>query len=164
MYMSMLSLSSDTPEEGIRSLYRWCEPPCGCWDLNSGRLEEQPVLLTSELQWSCLFKKQPLRGRASLYFVTVRPLIPGTWLATKNAVTMGVCCVLCRARRDLAWWGQWGNEEKRNMQAQNLLGLGGLALCCRSQSIPKLSMFMTWNWTGAGLLHTSKHGGRFYCI
>ena len=25
-----------------------CEPPCGCWDLNSGLLEEQPVLLTAE--------------------------------------------------------------------------------------------------------------------
>jgi hypothetical protein len=25
-----------------------CEPPCGCWDLNSGPLEEQPVLLAAE--------------------------------------------------------------------------------------------------------------------
>ncbi|ERE67533.1 rhomboid-related protein 3 [Cricetulus griseus] len=25
-----------------------CEPPCGCWELNSGPVEEQPVLLTSE--------------------------------------------------------------------------------------------------------------------
>ena len=25
-----------------------CEPPCGCWELNSGPLEEQAVLLTSE--------------------------------------------------------------------------------------------------------------------
>ena len=25
-----------------------CEPPCGCWDLNSGPLEEQPVLLTAD--------------------------------------------------------------------------------------------------------------------
>ena len=24
------------------------EPPCGCWDLNSGPLEEQAMLLTSE--------------------------------------------------------------------------------------------------------------------
>jgi len=24
------------------------EPPCGCWDLNSGPLEEQSVLLTTE--------------------------------------------------------------------------------------------------------------------
>jgi len=25
-----------------------CEPPCGCWDLNSGLQEEQSVLLTTE--------------------------------------------------------------------------------------------------------------------
>jgi hypothetical protein len=25
-----------------------CEPPCGCWDLNSGPVEEQSVLLTTE--------------------------------------------------------------------------------------------------------------------
>jgi hypothetical protein len=25
-----------------------CEPPCGCWDLNSGPPEEQSVLLTTE--------------------------------------------------------------------------------------------------------------------
>ena len=24
------------------------EPPCGCWELNSGPLEEQSVLLTAE--------------------------------------------------------------------------------------------------------------------
>jgi len=25
-----------------------CEPPCGCWELNSGPLEEQSMLLTAE--------------------------------------------------------------------------------------------------------------------
>jgi hypothetical protein len=25
-----------------------CEPPCGCWELNSGPLEEQSVFLTTE--------------------------------------------------------------------------------------------------------------------
>ena len=25
-----------------------CEPPCSCWELNSGPLEERPVLLTTE--------------------------------------------------------------------------------------------------------------------
>jgi hypothetical protein len=25
-----------------------CEPPCGCWHLNSGSSEEQSVLLTTE--------------------------------------------------------------------------------------------------------------------
>jgi hypothetical protein len=33
------------------------EPPCGCWEMNSGLLEEQPVLLTTEpsLQPDTLF-------------------------------------------------------------------------------------------------------------
>ena len=47
MYMSVLLLSSSTPEEGT-DLTDGCEPPCGCWDLNSGPLEEQLVLLTTE--------------------------------------------------------------------------------------------------------------------
>jgi hypothetical protein len=34
-------------EEAIRSL-NGHEPPCGCWVLNSGPLEELPVLLTTE--------------------------------------------------------------------------------------------------------------------
>jgi hypothetical protein len=48
MYMSILLLSSDTPEEGINSITDGCEPPCGFWDLNSGPLEKQSVLLTTE--------------------------------------------------------------------------------------------------------------------
>jgi hypothetical protein len=42
--MSTLLLSSDTPEEGIRSPLQIA----GCWELNSGPLEEQSVLLTAE--------------------------------------------------------------------------------------------------------------------
>jgi hypothetical protein len=30
------------------SITNGCEPPCGCWELNSGPLEEQSVLLTAE--------------------------------------------------------------------------------------------------------------------
>jgi hypothetical protein len=53
--VSTLLLSSDTPEEGIGSDTDGCEPPCGCWELNSGPLEEQSVLLTTEplLQLRC---------------------------------------------------------------------------------------------------------------
>ena len=36
--------TSTTPDPIIDG----CELPCGCWDLNSGLLEEQPVLLTTE--------------------------------------------------------------------------------------------------------------------
>jgi hypothetical protein len=41
-----------TGEKGALDL---CEPPCGCLKLNSGPLEEQPVLLTSELSPALLF-------------------------------------------------------------------------------------------------------------
>jgi hypothetical protein len=39
-----------------------CEPPCGCWKLNSGPLEEQSVLLTAEpsLQPNQIFLEQLL--------------------------------------------------------------------------------------------------------
>jgi hypothetical protein len=41
IYVSTLLLSTDTPEEGIDPITDGCEPPCGCWELNSGPLEEQ---------------------------------------------------------------------------------------------------------------------------
>ena len=46
-----------------------CEPPCGCWQLNSGRLEEQSVLLTAEPSL------QPLL----LFFVLVKNLDSRGW-------------------------------------------------------------------------------------
>jgi hypothetical protein len=40
-----------------------CEPQCGCWDLNSGPLEEQSVLLTTEpsLQPSLIILSNPVK-------------------------------------------------------------------------------------------------------
>lgn len=40
------------PGEGTRS---HCEPPCGCLELNSGPLEEQPLLITTEPSLKSLF-------------------------------------------------------------------------------------------------------------
>jgi hypothetical protein len=49
MCMSTLSLSSDTHQKGaLEPITDDCEPPCGCWELNSEPLEEQSVLLTTE--------------------------------------------------------------------------------------------------------------------
>ena len=50
-----------------------CEPPCGCRSLNSGPVEEQPVLLTSEpsllpCQYS-LFKPSPALLLNSLFCI-----------------------------------------------------------------------------------------------
>jgi hypothetical protein len=41
-----------------------CEPPCGCWDLNSGPSEEQSVFLPAEpsLQPRISFLKQKKMG------------------------------------------------------------------------------------------------------
>ena len=55
MYMRTLSLSSVTPEEGIRSHYRWLQATCGCWELNPGPLEKHSVLLTDEPSLQALF-------------------------------------------------------------------------------------------------------------
>jgi hypothetical protein len=41
MYMTHQKRALDPITDG-------CEPPCGCWELNSGPLEEQPVFLTIE--------------------------------------------------------------------------------------------------------------------
>ena len=47
VYEYCICMSACMMKEGIRTQYG-CEPPCGCWGLNSGPLEEQPVLLTPE--------------------------------------------------------------------------------------------------------------------
>jgi hypothetical protein len=36
------------PEQASDLTIDGCEPPCGCWELNSVPLEEQSVLLTTE--------------------------------------------------------------------------------------------------------------------
>ena len=47
MYVSTLSLSSDVTHQkrALDPIRDGCEPPCGCWELNSVPLEE---LLTAE--------------------------------------------------------------------------------------------------------------------
>jgi hypothetical protein len=45
MYMSTLQTGQKRASDPITDGY---QPPCGCWELNSGPLEEQSVLLTAE--------------------------------------------------------------------------------------------------------------------
>jgi hypothetical protein len=47
MYMSTLMLQTHQKRTSD-PFTDVCEPSSGCWDLNSGLLEEQPVLLTAE--------------------------------------------------------------------------------------------------------------------
>ena len=59
-----------------------CEPQCGCWDLNSGPLEEQSVLLTAEpshqpprtLFLIGLFGSLESNFLSSFYIVDISPL------------------------------------------------------------------------------------------
>jgi hypothetical protein len=58
----MSTLSSDTHQKRASDpITDVCEPPCGCWELNSGPLEEQSLLLTAEpsLQPCFLFSYPP---------------------------------------------------------------------------------------------------------
>jgi hypothetical protein len=48
MYMSALSSCTPAYQKRASDYIYGSEPPCGCWELISGPLEEQPLLLTSE--------------------------------------------------------------------------------------------------------------------
>jgi hypothetical protein len=46
--MSMSTLLLSSPERASDPIKDGREPTCGCWDLNSGPLEEQSGLFTAE--------------------------------------------------------------------------------------------------------------------
>jgi hypothetical protein len=49
MYLSDLSpYTSACDKRASDHILDGCEPPCGCWELNLGFLEEQPALLIAE--------------------------------------------------------------------------------------------------------------------
>jgi len=48
MYVYSLCMDICVPEEASDLIGDGCEPPCGYWELNSGPVEEQPVLLTGK--------------------------------------------------------------------------------------------------------------------
>ena len=48
-YLCVHCCCLQTHQKGaLDSITDGCEPPCGCWELNSGPLEEQSVLLTTK--------------------------------------------------------------------------------------------------------------------
>jgi len=47
-YLSLLTCMPAGQKRAPDLITDGCEPPRGCWDLNSGPLEEQSMLLTSE--------------------------------------------------------------------------------------------------------------------
>jgi hypothetical protein len=58
-----------------------CEPPCGCWELNSGPLEKQPVLLIFE----------PSLQPFVLYFEAGSQLCSPGWTPAHSSLLTGVC-------------------------------------------------------------------------
>jgi hypothetical protein len=48
IYRSALSAYTLACQKRASDPLNGCEPPCGCWELNSRPLEEQPVFLKSE--------------------------------------------------------------------------------------------------------------------
>jgi hypothetical protein len=48
MYDCSAAYTSSRQKKASDSLIDGCEPPCGCWELNSEPLEDQSVLLTTE--------------------------------------------------------------------------------------------------------------------
>jgi hypothetical protein len=67
MYVSTLSVfrhkkrASDPITDG-------CEPPCGCWELNSGTLKDQSVFLTTEPSLQLAHLKFYLGFEIYIYF------------------------------------------------------------------------------------------------
>jgi hypothetical protein len=47
-YVYEYTVAVFTQKRALDPIIDGCEPPCGCWELNSGPLEEQSVLLTAE--------------------------------------------------------------------------------------------------------------------
>jgi len=59
-----------------------CGPPCGCWELNSGPLEEQSVLLTAEPSLQplyTLFFRKPLTSLEVYEKARLGCLTRGLW-------------------------------------------------------------------------------------
>ena len=71
MYMS--SCLQTHQKRALDPITDGSEAPCGCWDLNSGPMEEQSVLLTAEpaLQFIHIFK--PLKKLSTVGKFWVRP-------------------------------------------------------------------------------------------
>ena len=48
LYMSTLPCLQTPQKRASDPITEGCEPPCGCWELNSGPMEDQSVFLTTE--------------------------------------------------------------------------------------------------------------------
>ena len=89
-----------------------CEPPCSCWELNSGSLEEQSVLLTS--CWAISpAPLHPLFLRSSLVSFSL-------WRTHKWGSVMQ-----CRVNQfmHVVSKDQWGRKKQTNAQVPTVCGV-----------------------------------------
>ena len=88
-----------------------CKPTCGCWELNSGSLEEQPALLTSEPSLQPIF-----------YFFVDSVLLlsthgcPGTCFADQDGLK------LLGLNTCPSWVGGGGSGSSAHLYSQHLGG------------------------------------------
>jgi len=74
-----------------------CEPPCGCWDLNSGPLEEQSVFLTTE---------PSLQPCSYILYAPSYEMFPESWV--KGKTEWGGIGISSRAEHSQLF-SQWGH-------------------------------------------------------
>jgi hypothetical protein len=79
-----------------RSSIDSCELSCGCWELNLGRLDEQPVLLTSELSL------QPQYLNFLDKFSLCIPGLPGTHCV--NRASLNLIEILLLLPKNFLWY------------------------------------------------------------
>jgi hypothetical protein len=78
-----------TPQKRASDLIRdGCEPPCGCWDLNSGPSEDQWVLLNAEPSLQPLFC---FRWGLSMSLTHRDPPASGSWVLGLKAQPECIC-------------------------------------------------------------------------
>jgi hypothetical protein len=78
MYVIHCSCLHTHQKRASDSITDGCEPPCGCWELNSGPLEEQPLFLGAE---SSLLSSSSSSPSFSSSFSSFSPSPPSLLLA-----------------------------------------------------------------------------------
>jgi hypothetical protein len=76
--VNTLLLFSDTPHQkrALVPITGGCEPPCGCWELNSEPLEEQSVFLTTELSLQLQFLNSLTLGAREMEWLSTLTVLP----------------------------------------------------------------------------------------
>jgi hypothetical protein len=79
-----------------------CEPPCGCWDLNSWPSEEQSGALT---HWAI---------SPALYWIVLCQLDTSLNPSEEDSLTEKMCLLLLQVKHVgyfLGWWLKWKNPD-----------------------------------------------------